>query len=89
MYIEATLANTPTDDDWFAIPLTDTNDYIEYPVDPMNPTGIIGIGDTGSFGKNFRINATYIRARVDRDYLGDPEYDSISHGYIVSVLLSI
>lgn len=95
IFIEASLAMTPTDDDWFELDLShhgfhshhDDQDcgcdhshnhgnYIQFPRNPNVPTGSQETGgDTGSFGFTFRINALWLRARLDRTYLDPALYD--------------
>jgi hypothetical protein len=67
VYLQATLESNPTSEDWFTIPLADTG-YIEYPIIPLNPTGQNG-GDTGVKSFTFKINALYLRIKIDRNYL--------------------
>jgi hypothetical protein len=90
VYIEGTLQLRPTDADWFPIPLRNQLPYIEYPLDPMNPTGING-GDTGITAYNFRGNFMFVRARLDRTYIfPDPpdSFDIVNYGKIVLILLN-
>lgn len=70
IHIEASLSLNPTEDDWFPIQLTPTTTYIQYPVNPQKPTGNQETGgDTSAVGVTFRVNALWIRARMDRSYL--------------------
>lgn len=87
IYIEGTLATTPTEDDWFPIYLTSGTAYRQYPVNSTTPTGTNG-GDTKSEGFTFRANLLYIRARVDRAYLGDTSYSQLTHGTVMKILLN-
>jgi hypothetical protein len=67
VYIEATLANEPGDNDWFPINLTGNTDYIEYPLIPNMPTGLTG--DTGVDAYSFQGNLMFLRARIDKTYI--------------------
>lgn len=76
IYIEASLALQPGDDDWFPVALTETTDYLQFPQNPQMPTGSQETGgDTISVGKTFRINALWLRARLDRTYLDPALYE--------------
>lgn len=57
LWIEATLANEPTDTDWFPIWLNQCNEFIQYDA------------KTSMEGYTFQGNFTFIRARVDRTYI--------------------
>lgn len=94
IYLEASLALDPTDQDWFPIQLGETTDFLEFPRNPLIPTGNYETGgDTGSWGKTFRINALWLRARLDRSYLSplllelDPDALSML-GYINKITLA-
>lgn len=90
VYIEGSLANQPTEADWFPLWLTHTP-YVEYPRIPMNPTGTNLRGDTGVLAFSFRANLMWIRARLDRSYLSDKQYfpDEIDAlGSIEKIILS-
>lgn len=90
VYVEATLAMNPTEADWFPICLDKEKNtpYIQFPVNPAAPTGategLVQPGDTGVVGRSFKINAVWIRARMDRTYLdlvAPNPLDSIEAGY--------
>ena len=90
VYIEGTLAAKPTEMDWFAISLKDGLPYIEYPMDPLHPTGDFG-GDTGITAYNFKGNFMFLRARLDRSYIfpEPPESSTLAnYGKIVLILLN-
>lgn len=89
LYLEATLATEPTDEDWFTINLTGGTGYVEYPLIPNAPTGTSG--DTGSDAYSFIGNLTYVRARIDKSYVvpvptTDPEKAQL--GSITKILLN-
>lgn len=67
IYLEGSLAKTPTEDDWFPIFLDSSNNYEQFPKDPLHPLGVTG--DTGIFAYTFVANVKWVRARVDRSYL--------------------
>jgi hypothetical protein len=90
VYIEGSLADQPSDADWFPLELTPTS-YVEYPQVPMNPTGTNLRGDTGVLAFSFRANLMWIRARLDRSYLNDKQYfpDEIDAlGSVEKIILS-
>lgn len=89
VFIEASLALEPTDDDWFALPLTPTTPWVQYPKNPYEPTGELG-GDTGVEAFTFKANIVWLRARVDRSYMeiGDTEEAIASLGILRKVVLS-
>ena len=80
VYLDATLASCPQEDDWFSVNLADTTTYIEYLYDtsittPNDHRGVTKI-DTLSFMANF----TYLRFRMDRGDLPNPlttDYGSV------------
>lgn len=69
--IQASIVNTPSSDaDWFTV-LPGNVPYIQY---PRNPYVIIppSHGETSIFGFNFMVNAIWLRASVNRDYIIPP-----------------
>jgi hypothetical protein len=89
IYIEASLATTPGDSDWFPIYLTSGNDFRQYPV-TSTPSGTNGVGDTTTEAWTFRANILWIRARVDRSYLNiQQSYDALEHGTVDKILLNL
>jgi hypothetical protein len=76
LFIEGTLQVNPTDDDWFTIRLPGIEDpFIQYPYeDAIETATILGFNFNGSF--------TYVRARLDRDYL-------ISHPFLTEEEIAI
>lgn len=78
IFVQATLVDEPTDDDWFSIQLDTNTDYYEY-----------NTQTSGTVGTTFQGNFVWIRAKVDRDYLGDSEYDSAIHGLFDKAILLI
>lgn len=94
--IQGTLALEPEESDWFDIDLQaiecDGVSYVEYPRDPENPTTSDAsgfVGDTGVDAFTFVGNFTFLRARMDRAYLGDINITETSLGTIDKVLLSL
>jgi len=70
VYIEASLELEPKEGDWFPIKLSQNANYIQFPQNPFKPTGDQDSGgDTGAFGITFKVNALWLRARMDREYL--------------------
>lgn len=67
LYIEATLELHPTENDWFPVMLSSLNPYMEYPANPLMPTGTQG--DTGVDSFVIQGNFVFVRARINRDYV--------------------
>ena len=78
IFVQATLVAEPTEDDWFSIQLDTNTDYYEY-----------NTQTSGTVGTTFQGNFVWIRAKIDRDYLGDSEYDSAIHGLFDKAILLI
>ena len=78
IFVQATLVAEPTEDDWFPIQLDTNTNYYEY-----------NTQTSGTVGTTFQGNFVWIRAKVDRDYLGDSEYDSAIHGLFDKAILLI
>jgi len=84
IWIEASLASNPNEEDWFPIHLNNEIPYKEYPVNANNPTAEqTGAGDTGVDAFNFRANISWIRARLDRTYMGDAPIDLNAENQII------
>jgi hypothetical protein len=77
IWLQATLVENPTEDDWFNIALTSTKDYLQ--IDASSITQ--GITFTGNF--------VYLRAYVDRTYLVDQNYVVATHGVVNKIVLMI
>lgn len=77
IFVEATLMEEPTADDWFLISLENETDYLEFN------------GQTKTVGTSFQGNFVYVRVRIDRDYLGDTEYNASQHGMLDKAVLLI
>ncbi len=94
VYIEASLASAPTEEDWFPIALQPETHYVEFPLNPLKPTGSFDIGgDTMVIGRSFKINALWLRARMDRSYLEDILFEEDPnvlprYGNVVKVVLA-
>lgn len=92
--IQATLALTPLESDWFDIWLTPTTSYIEFPLDattsndPSIPPNVPASGDTLTVALNFRANVLWVRAKMERDYLNLPTPYLGTHGSITNILMS-
>lgn len=67
IFIEASLASDPQEDDWFAVFLNGAKPYMQYPLKPLEPTGITG--DTFVDAFTFQGNFLWLRARVDRSFV--------------------
>lgn len=70
IYVEGSLATSPTTTDWFPINI-DGSPYTQYPRDPLHPTGGLN-GDTVTESFSFQSNTVWIRIRLDRSYLVNP-----------------
>ena len=68
IFIQASLSENPTEDDWFDICLGDNVSYLQFPLRPNRPTGVVS-GDTGVSAMSFKANILWLRAKVDRSYL--------------------
>lgn len=69
IYIEASLATDPNENDWFVVPITE-NVFAELP-EPTDPPF------NGSVFYNFKVNAVWIRIKIDRDYLISPVIENV------------
>ena len=75
VYIQATLADQPTDTDWFDIWLSQATPFLEYPMNkPLDTTYVpnnfsILPGFSGADACTIRGNFTFMRAKIDRTYL--------------------
>jgi len=75
IYLEASLALEPTESDWFPMKIRDA-DFMEFPLNPMQPTGSFDTGgDTGTQGVTFKVNTVWLRAKMDRTYLNQPNLE--------------
>jgi len=59
-WLEATLANEPTDEDWFPVSLTVCDPFLDYD------------SDTGIHAYTFQGNFVFVRVRVDRSQIVPP-----------------
>lgn len=84
LYIYATLASDPKDDDWFPINLNGYLAYYEFAYDESKPVGERGVTSTEMF--TFDGNFVYLRAVIDRTYLQD--YATFNYGSISRILLN-
>lgn len=86
IYIEASLANEPTETDWFPIWLKRNCQFLEYPnhskTSKVTNNDVDAINVSGKF--------VWIRARLDRSYLGINSGnipDGINFGQVEKILL--
>lgn len=77
IYAQATLLEQPEESDWFPIGLDLDTDYLEFDQ------------ETKTVGTSFQGNFVYLRVVVDRDYLGDTEYNVSQHGILDKAVLLI
>lgn len=87
IYIEASLADDPQDSDWFPVNLELGLPFIQYPRDPMHPSGFVQ-GDTSNLAWDFVGNYVWVRARLDRTYLIPQPTDSNLVGSVAHVLMN-
>jgi hypothetical protein len=87
VYIEASLASDPTEQDWFSVAVVNDLPYVQFPRDPLNPTGNPQ-GDTGTVSVTFVGNYVWVRARLNRDYLNPVPSDPTLLGSVQEVLLN-
>ena len=87
VYIEATLSATPTESDWFPIQLHSNTAYAQFPVMPLQPTGVNG--DTVTVGWTFRGNFVFVRARIDSSYIAQPPNDLSTVGVARKIMMSV
>lgn len=85
VYVEASLAQEPTESDWFPIYLQTHYDYAEFPRDPDNPTG--PDGDDGVVAYTFTGNFYWVRVKLQRSHITPPVPIS-QLGRVDKVLLS-
>lgn len=89
VFLQGTLATDPQEDDWFDISLVtnqfSNEQFVQFPLDPLNPTGTNG--DTGVEAFTFIGNFVFLRAGINRDYLGVPNADGL--GFVRKILLSL
>ena len=79
LFIQASLAENPTDDDWFNVVLDgETSEFLQY---DNNTDGLIV--------KNFKGNFIWVRARVDRSYINPPPGEPFTNtvGRIMKILM--
>lgn len=76
VYLEGTLANTPTNTDWFALNIDPPTEYIQLTT------------HTGVVARSFQGNFMFVRVRIDRDYLTPANNDNLAWGQISQVLLN-
>jgi hypothetical protein len=62
VFLEATIMNNPSEDDWFTLPIT-PDTYIEYPREGFFKP------ETSTRGFTISGRYTWVRARIDRNYL--------------------
>lgn len=93
IWIEGSLAESPTDIDWVPIPLVNDLPYVQFPHKPLQPIGNLSAtgdatGDTGTFAFNFTGNYIWIRARCDRSYIVPPPTNARLVGAVLKILLN-
>jgi hypothetical protein len=87
IYLEASLATEPTETDWFGIPFNGALTYVQYPLNPFRPTGLIQ-GDTSTTSFEFVGNYVWVRTRLDRTYLNPQPVDTSTVGSVDEILMN-
>lgn len=91
LFIEATLAVEPREEDWFTINLSQTVPYLQFPTAQV-PRDQEENGETTQIAFTFEGNFVYLRARIERSYLGAEPQNSLEtatrFGAIRSILLN-
>jgi hypothetical protein len=77
IWLQATLVENPTEDDWFNIQLSVAKPYFEFD----NESACRGATFTGNF--------VWVRTIVDRSYLQTTTYDPNMHGILDKAVLLI
>lgn len=77
IFLQATLMDDPTENDWFNISLMVDQEFLQW----ANETETLGVTFIGNF--------VYLRAVVDRSYLVDQDYDVTKHGVVDKIVLMI
>lgn len=84
--IQATLATLPLGIDWFSV-MPEAEAYWQYP--RARYLGTMPGGETSTLGFNFLCNAVWVRAVVDRSYLGlSSAQPAINMGTVDRILLN-
>ncbi len=87
IYLEGSLATDPTDTDWFPIQLATGLIYVQFPLNPNKPTGLVQ-GDTLTFSLSFVGAYVWVRARLDRTYLNPEPLDTSTVGSVDEILMN-
>lgn len=92
LYIEATLASQPSETDWFPVFLTSGANYYQFPQSNLDTN--TSERATITVGFSFRVNAMFLRARVDRSYIFEgseqiPGFSVANYGGVEEVLLNV
>lgn len=77
IHLEATIVENPSANDWFPIELDTITPYLQF------------TAETATKGTSFEGNFVYLRAKVDRTYLGANAYDPALHGVVDKVVILI
>jgi len=77
IYVEGTLANAPTESDWFAINLDGATVPLVY-----------AAATTTTIARSFEGNFIFLRVRVDRTHITPANNDSMQSGQLIQVLLN-
>lgn len=77
IWLQATLVDEPTENDWFNIQLTVATPYFEFD------------HGTECRGSTFTGNFVWVRTVIDRSYLMSTEYDVALHGILDKAVLVI
>ena len=90
-HIQATLAVVPTDSDWFDV-IVDSSSGLHAGSTAWNDAGYVQFNADSPGNKSeaytFKGNFTWIRAYMDRTYIGDGTTYDVSYGQINNIILS-
>lgn len=81
--IQGTLAVAPTDDDWFSV-MPDNVPYYQYPTSSVI-VDVAYTGETSMKGFNYNGNIVWMRAVIDRSYLGHNFFTPCQYGMLGTV----
>ena len=91
VHIQATLAVTPAETDWFDVVVSPTEGLYSGS-NPWNDAGYIQFNANAPGNKSeaytFKGNYTWIRTYVDRSYIGDGATYDVSYGQVNNIILS-
>lgn len=88
IWLEASLATQPMEQDWFPIWLDIKQPYLSFPLNPKAPTGQNG-GDSITIANKFQGNILWLRGRLERNHLTNLNITGNEYGVIKKIIVSI